>query len=569
MRESSPLSLDRLSRDLHRKEEGMLSLASLFVVLGFLVLIGLLANAGMTASRKLETQNAADAVAYSAGVEMARGMNSVTAINHLIGELTALAVLIHTLGGDDLYNGTSPPRTPQDLQYLLEGFNTAAQGISENAIPQVYGDAYKAVQPDPDVGGAIYYSRIRLKLVLAWALEVHIIGGLIVDVGKALEGFFGLGFPIEAAGDAICYAAWSFEFKVWSESKILDVVEDVAKGLNDLRVEKTIREVIVPALYLYQDGFVSAPVVSSPWKAKDAANATQAPNLADEVSLYPPLSLVPLPVPQLQLPVMKNKDFDTNNPKRSQLMRATTPWVQWWRQEWIDFGKDALLLSRFAYQFERFSTQYSLSIVQSLLNDKNIYLYVMSNPDPQGRGKTFEPWTYADQPDGDMGGRAGSEMADKMFCVVGMAHRPAPPVASPFVGTRALFRQENAGGMACYAQAMFYNANPQVHNSGTQYLQSIAGWDTLNWGVDNQNQPVRVPEYPGPVPPGDDTPTPTTPQPIIRLNWQSKLVPTTRLAEATGYQVLFQPGSTSNVLQRAKVEETLLLYPNLNLAKTH
>jgi hypothetical protein len=559
MRESSPLSLDRLSRELHGKEEGMLSLASLFVVLGFLVLIGLLANAGMTASRKLETQNAADSVAYSAGVEMARGMNSITAVNHLIGELTALAVLIHTLGGDDLYNGTSPPKTPADLKYLLDGFNDAAQDISEEAIPPVYGQAYDAVKDDPDVGGAIYYSRIRLKLVLAWALEVHIIGGLIVDVGKALEGFFGLGFAIEAAGDAICAAAWAFEFKVWSESKTLDVVEDVAKGLKDLRVEKTIREGIVPFLYKYQDGFVNGgldPTFSTPWKAKDAAEATQAPNLADEVSLYPTW-------PFLQLPVMKNKDFDTNNPQRSQLMRATTPWVQWWRQEWIDFGKDALLLSRFAYQFERFSTRYSLDIVNSLLNDKHIYLYVMSNPDPQGQGKTFEPWTYADQPNGDTGGRAGSKMADRMFCVVGMAHRPAPPVASPFVGTSALFRQENAGGMACYAQAMFYNANPQIRNSGTQDLQPIAGWDTLNWGVDNQNQPVRVPEYPGPVPPGDDTPTPTTPQPIIRLNWQSKLVPTTRLVEATAYQVLLQPGLTSNVLRRAQTELPL------NLAKTH
>ena len=579
MRESSTLRFDPLSRDLHAREEGMLSLASLFVVLGFLVLIGLLINAGTTTSRKVETQNAADAVAYSAAVEMARGMNSVTAVNHLIGELTALVVLIHTLGGDELYNGTSPPSTPEELQKLLGGFNEAAQDIAAGAFPPVYEDAYDAVKDEPDVGGAIYYSRIRLKLVLAWALEVHIIGGLIYQLGEATVGFFGIGLAIEAAGDAVCAAAWAFEFKVWQESKTLDVVEEVAKGLNDLQVEKTLRNIVIPGLYIYQDGFVSAPVVSSPWKANDAANATQAPNLADEVSLYPPVSLLPLPVPQLQLPVMKNGDFDTNNPERSQLMRATTPWVQWWRQEWIDFGKDALILSRFAYQFERFSTQYTLSIVKSLLNDKSIYLYVMSDPDPNGQGKTFEPWTFADMPDGDHGGRAGSEMADRKFCVVGLAHRPPPRVTAPFLGAGALFRQENANGMVCYAQAMFYNANPQQRGSGTQDpqqrgsgtqdLQPIAGWDTLNWGVDEQNRPIRVPEYPGPVPQEDDSHstlhplTPTTPQPIIRLNWQSKLVPTTRLAEATVYQVLIRGGLIGDALRRAQTEVPL------DLAKTH
>jgi hypothetical protein len=160
-------------------------------------------------------------------------------------------------------------------------------------------------------------------------------------------------------------------------------------------------------------------------------------------------------------------------------------------------------------------------------------------------------------------------MADRMFCVVGMAHRPKPPLFSLFVGTSPLFRQENEGGMACYAQAMFYNANEQQQGSGTQDLQPIAGWDTLNWGVDDRNRPVRVPEYPGPLPQEDDSHsnlhplTPTTPQPIIRLNWQSKLVPTTRLVEATGYQLLFQRGPTSNVLWRAQTELPL------NLAKTH
>ena len=528
MRESTTLRLDRRSRDLHTGEGGLLSLASLFVVLGFLVLIGLLANAGMTTARKLETQNAADSVAYSASVEMARGMNSITAINHLIGELTALVVLIHTLGGDELDQGKSPPRTPEILQIGMETSYDAAKALSGDAVP-VLDAAYNEAKPEPRVGGAIYDARIRLKLVLTWAFEVHLIGGLIAQ-GQFVPI---VGPLLEALGDGICLDALAFETKVWQECLTLDFLEELARILQPVKV--AIRDGAIPFLYYYQEPIVYVPPLSAPWKAQQAAKDMGAPNLADSVSLYPPW-------PLLQLPV--TKDSSQNSPQRSQLMRASTPWIQWWRQEWIDFGKDALLLSRFAAAFEKRSTQYTLSIVKRLLQDRNIYLYVMSHPDPNGLGKTYEPWTYGD--------RNGSRQADQMFTVVGLAHRPAPRVASPVVSGGGIFRQENPDGMVCYAQAMFYNANPQQRGSGNQDWQPTAGWDTLNWDG-------PAPEYPGPVPPGNNTPTPTTPQPRIRLNWQSKLVPTTSLLEAT----LFQTGPIGSVLRRTIVTS------ESPLARTH
>jgi hypothetical protein len=515
------------SRDMHRGEEGMLSLASLFVVLGFLVLIGLLANAGTVTSRKLETQNAADAVAYSASVEMARGMNSVTAVNHLIGELTALVVLIHTLGGDELDQGKDPPPTPFLLKAWLIGAYYAAKGVDFDAFPQVYDDAYEEASKESQVGGAIYDARKRLKMVLAWAYQTHFFGDMIAKgqyipiVGPILEAF----------GDSICAAAYTFELKVWQECKILNVLEDLARQLQNVKV--FMRDVVVPGLYNYEKFLI---VPAAPVNAIDATRAVQAPNLADDVSLYPPWPLV-----NLNLPV--EPEPDDVSVERSQLMRASTPWVQWWRQPWMDFGKDVLLLSRFANYFETRSTEYSLSIVKSLKQDKGINLYVMSNPDPQGRRKTFEPWTFADTPSGDTGGREGSKMADRMFSVVGLAQRRAPDVMG-----RGIFRyQENPDGMVCYAQAMVYNANPQVRGSGDDNWQPTAGWDTLNWAG-------PAPEYPGPVPDGDPAPTPTTPQPLIRLNWQSKLVPTSseRLTEATA-AALLQGGAIPKVLWRTQV----------------
>ena len=50
---------------LHADEDGMIALVTLFVILFFLVLAGLVANAGNTVNRKIETQNAADASAVS------------------------------------------------------------------------------------------------------------------------------------------------------------------------------------------------------------------------------------------------------------------------------------------------------------------------------------------------------------------------------------------------------------------------------------------------------------------------------------------------------------------------
>ena len=250
---------ERSCLDLHTGEEGMLSLASLFVLLGFVVLGGLLVNVGVVTSRKIETQNTADSVAYSASIEMARGMNSVTALNHLIGELTALVVLIHTLGGDELDQGKSPPAIPQTLKTWLDTAHDAADGLSSDAEPQAFDDAYDHISKDCDVGGAIYNARKRLKMVLAWAYQAHAFGGLIVQgqyipiVGPALEGF----------GDSICAAAYAFEWKAYLECLTLEYLEDIAKTPLQ-QIKTTVRDVIIPALYAYQKVMVgAAPVQAS------------------------------------------------------------------------------------------------------------------------------------------------------------------------------------------------------------------------------------------------------------------------------------------------------------------
>ena len=72
-------------------------------ILGLMVLAGFVGNAGHVVTTKVSTQNAADAIAFSSAQWMARGMNAVTATNHLLGEVTALVVILEGLGGPEAF----------------------------------------------------------------------------------------------------------------------------------------------------------------------------------------------------------------------------------------------------------------------------------------------------------------------------------------------------------------------------------------------------------------------------------------------------------------------------------
>jgi hypothetical protein len=80
---------------------GKIALVTLIAILGLLVLAGFVGNVGHIVITKVKSQNAADAIAFSSAQWMARGMNAITATNHLLGEATALVVVIEGLGGPE------------------------------------------------------------------------------------------------------------------------------------------------------------------------------------------------------------------------------------------------------------------------------------------------------------------------------------------------------------------------------------------------------------------------------------------------------------------------------------
>jgi hypothetical protein len=503
-------------RDLVAGEEGMLSLVSLFVVLGFLVLFALLANVAKTVTQKLETQNGADSIAYSATTEMARGMNTLTAVNHLIGELTALVVLHHALGGDELDGLRSVTPTPRNVRTSLDLSYRIASIVTIGGVrPQTF--QYQAVRQEVRTGAAIRDSRIRLKQVMVWAYVAHAVGGIFQQLGWIPY----VGPVLRIIGITIAVCAMVFETKVYLEWLTLDLLELIARGLMPLK--KGMQSAVVPGLH----GLNRLVTLQTPWKMERLAEDVGQHNAA-EGSLFPGFLKNPS-YPLLGLPV-RQEPVSLRQEAKSQLVRTSTPWIQYWRLPMLRFGEKALLLARFKVHYWQRTDEFTLTLTRRLKQGGGLLAvnpYILEGLDLDRIDKGQETWTQA----------SGSREADRLFGVIGFAHRRKPKIAAG-----GIFRQSNPDGLVGYAQGMIYNANPQPRagaaTAGAGW-QPVVGWDTLNWAG-------PVPEYPGAGPNGPDPTIPTVPEPRIRINWQTKLVPTTRLAES----IPFQQGELGRVVRR-------------------
>ncbi len=75
---------------LHRDDAGAISLLTVFTVLGFAMLLGMVINVGKSIDGKVRRQHAADAATYTGTVILARGMNCVAFANHMLCEVFAM-----------------------------------------------------------------------------------------------------------------------------------------------------------------------------------------------------------------------------------------------------------------------------------------------------------------------------------------------------------------------------------------------------------------------------------------------------------------------------------------------
>lgn len=105
---------------LHRGEEGTISILSVFSLLLLTMLLGMVMNVGRQVDGKIRLQNAADSAAYSGGVAIARGLNTLSFSNHLLCEIFGMTAYMR-----EARDRNAERLTPQ----ILDAWNKAAEKL--------------------------------------------------------------------------------------------------------------------------------------------------------------------------------------------------------------------------------------------------------------------------------------------------------------------------------------------------------------------------------------------------------------------------------------------------------
>jgi len=240
----------------------------LVAIIGMFLIMAFLGNVGYVVTEKMHTQNAADAIAFSSAQWMARGMNAVTATNHMLGEATALVVVIEGLGGPEADHDLEayPPQS-RITDTLNQNFISLAkiQGLpvyGATAAGQIDGKFLDAivnrlVSPKDTKHRAfamIYDSKLSLKKSTAKRLIVK----SIANAGLYVPPPWGWLTAIPAYG---VHIGMNVELaRIGVEYVILDGLERlvVSKPIRVLKVD-VMENKLIPALAAHGDYLAGRP----------------------------------------------------------------------------------------------------------------------------------------------------------------------------------------------------------------------------------------------------------------------------------------------------------------------
>jgi hypothetical protein len=460
-------------------------------------------------------------------------------------------VIHHSLGGEFLDEEMGDENDTQEVENWNDMVETGYDMNENSTIPAAEPGPVTNV-PKSDVNSTIYEAMLQLKQVMFGAYVGHVIAYGTYQVGQSLLSnpyTAALGAAMVAIGLAGMAAALVVELKVIQEYLVLTVVEMVAIGVAPV---KRMIPTFIDGLYLYQQ----AAYIATPLLAKNSAEEVARKHGAEGVMRGDIPSEIPSSINSLisqglkVYPTLPVEPEDTSNEERSQLMRATYPWVAYWRADIRRFFRNWCTLSGATDFYLKWTNRYSLQACTWLRHDQqkydaeltvvnhgesessgdgknghNIKLYVMVGLNEQNVDKSQEKWNDWHNKS------AASSQAESLFVHMGFAKLETPKVSAP-----AFFRQENPDGFVAISQSMVYNANKQQRPAGTPgdgQRQAEVGWDTLNW-ISNAIEYKTNSDLSSP--------------PRIRLNWHAKLSPVTLSKLTRVYPTLLTTG---------KVEETL------------
>jgi len=556
------------NRSLHGKvclllqdERGMIAISSLVLLLTAMLLIGLTINLSQVTHRRIEMQTAADAVTSAGGTMLARGMNALTATNHLMGEMMSLVIIHEAIGGKKHERGINADDGVNSSLHAKSDDRLASPAMLKNndrRLATIYRGAsafrtllkfpphqrvFELVHDRRSGRSGIHAEATLLDCSLnlkQWLQKIY--------AGKALAGAliatnYG---PLVATGRALEAAMEPLELKTEQEYRTLKAVDVVARQL--LPAKKLLRDVLLPSAKRQTTAIVQV----TPRLAQRAAEELGRLNSV-EGSLFPapgqlklPVQMDPLALAQT-LPLAKSDVPEPGQPcdcpaaetaitrdqivKVTQLARATFPWVNYHRQPLLDMMAATMNLAEAKEVYFHWSNGYSKRVLdeqqqgRSWEPDSHLGLYVLQGY--TGPDKGYEDWNMAEN----------SELADDLFTFIGLAAG-----ASPHVIGGQLFRQLHPDGLFSFSSGLLYNANDQQRPQHRIDLrckrilpvrQANTGMDTLNWYPGSQQESAGCELRPRVGDSREHRPFELlgiglpAEYPRIQVNWQWKLIPST------------------------------------------
>lgn len=225
----------------------------------------------------------------------------------------------------------------------------------------------------------------------------------------------------------------------------------------------------------------------------------------------------------------------------TQWVRATYPYVDSFRAPILAIFDSQLSRSGAAAHYEKWTNRYTLTKSFQFRSgmhfqgsgtegswqpgNQALAMYVMRDAYAKSGArhdqKGNEPWTKSTN--------AGKEQAEKLFTVIGLTHRDLKPLFSPVI-----YPSGDKHGATTFAQAIFYNSNPQqpAAPDAKSPTQAKVGWDTLNWDPagsapewGHRQATGAAQTWPWDILKSSSSLSSSA---KVKLNWQAKLMPVTK-----------------------------------------
>jgi hypothetical protein len=468
------LNLHRLNVD----EQGSFAIGHIYWVTVFSALIAMLFNIGFSTKERNEIQRPATAISHPVGVWRARGMNVLSAHQHLQGEVVSLIIVHHAIGGDELDANRVGDTSKQDRN--LDRAWKAAQAAGANT------PYYRDVRQEVRAGAMLLRANRSLKEMLTrvyWAKAT----AKLMQKSKFP--------PVVAAGVALEKAMDLLETQIGLEWRALRNLYDRAREL--LPVKRDLISRYLPAARDQMNRILD----SIPKLTQQTAN-----ELASRygVKVFVPendrsLPVVVDPYAKLQGPppgYVPPTDCDcpsvpADNPryqmvKTSQLARASFPWVVFHRSAIMGRLIWRAPLSHAAAIYEEETAGQARVVLDRLQAQRNLGLYVL--PGKVAPDKGWEDWTKAEK----------SQLADSHFTsMVLTGQYLETPMGAPFI-----FSEPAEKHWVRWDAVMLINDNPQhppqqkIDLLGCKRIvpdeQARVGYDTLAWDQSRGRLPELV-----------------------------------------------------------------------------